>query len=151
MGRPSKSAKVLTEKSQTKAEITERTEAENKLKGYGSPAPPSHLNKEQKSIFRRIVKLLKASDILSELDSDVLGICAIAIERLAEIESRINNDPELIADAKLMSAKEKYSKEFFRCCNELCLSPQSRAKMANMSLAKKEPDPLMKILAGDEI
>ena len=149
MGRPSKSAKVLTEKSQTKAEIAERIGAENKLKGSGMPKPPSHLNREQKRVFGRIVKQLKASDILSELDSDVLGICAIAIERLAEIESRINNDPELVADAKLMAAKEKYSKEFFRCCNELCLSPQSRAKMANMSLAKKEPDPLLKILNGE--
>lgn len=149
MARPSKSAKVLSECSQTKAEIAERTEAENKLKGDGKPVPPEHLNKEQKRIFRKIVKLLNASDILSELDSDVLGICAIAIDRLAEIESRMNNEPELIGDTKLMSAKEKYSKDFFRCCNELCLSPQSRAKMANMSLAKKEPDPLLKILAGE--
>lgn len=149
MARPSKSAKVLSECSQTKAEIAERTKAENKLKGDGKPVPPEHLNKEQKRIFRKIVKLLDASDILSELDSDVLGICAIAIDRLAEIESRMNNEPELIGDTKLMSAKEKYSKDFFRCCNELCLSPQSRAKMANMSLAKKEPDPLLKILAGD--
>ena len=149
MGRPSKSAKVLTEKSQTKAEIAERVEAENRLKGDGMPEPPLHLSKEQKRIFSRIVRLLEASDILSELDSDVLGMCAIAIDRLAEIESRINNDPELISDAKLMSAKEKYAKEFFRCCNELCLSPQSRAKMANMSLAKKEPDPLLKVLTGE--
>ena len=77
MGRPSKSAKVLTECSQTKAEIAARVEAENKLKGNGLPSPPKYLSEEQREIFDRIVGLLRDSDILSELDSDVLGIWVI--------------------------------------------------------------------------
>ena len=134
MGRPSKSAKVLTECSQTKAEIAARVEAENKLKGNGLPAPPKYLSEEQRGIFDRIVGLLKESDILSELDSDVLGICAVSLDRIAEIERRQNEDPE------------KYTKDFFRCCNELCLSPQSRAKVAIATTAKKTADPLLEVL-----
>ena len=47
---------------------------------------------------------------------------------------------------KLMATKDKYSREFFRCCNELGLSPQSRAKFANLMSAKAE-DPLIAALA----
>lgn len=146
MGRPSKSAKVLTECSQTKAEIATRVEAENKLKGNGLPSPPKYLSEEQRGIFDRIVGLLKESDILSELDSDVLGICAVSLDRIAEIERRQNEDPELFGDSKLLAAKEKYTKDFFRCCNELCLSPQSRAKVAIATTAKKTADPLLEVL-----
>ena len=49
-----------------------------------------------------------------------------------------------------MSAKDKYTKSFFRCCNELCLSPQSRAKMANINLQGKEDSPLIKLLNDDD-
>ena len=45
-----------------------------------------------------------------------------------------------------MPSKEKYTKDFFRCCNELCLSPQSRAKLANLNVQAQEEDPLMKAL-----
>ena len=49
-----------------------------------------------------------------------------------------------------MTAKDKYTKDFFRCCNELCLSPQSRAKiaLANANAAKDAADPLMEVLKG---
>ena len=50
----------------------------------------------------------------------------------------------------VMAAKDKYTKDFFRCCNELCLSPQSRAKiaLANANAAKDAADPLMEVLKG---
>lgn len=146
MGRPSKSAKVLTEYSQTKAEIAARVETENKLKGSGLPVAPGHLTEEQRGIFDRVVDQLKDSDILSELDSDIIGVYAVALDRLTEIERRQNEDPALFCDSKLLSAKEKYSKDFFRCCNELCLSPQSRAKVAIAATSKKSTDPLLEVL-----
>ena len=51
-----------------------------------------------------------------------------------------------------MSAKDKYNKDFYRCCNELSLSPQSRAKFGSLSLKakEKEEDPLIKALKGDD-
>ena len=57
----------------------------------------------------------------------------------------INEDPSLIFNVKLMASKDKYTKDFFRCCNELGLSPQSRAKFANLMAAKAE-DPLVEAL-----
>ena len=51
-----------------------------------------------------------------------------------------------------MSAKDKYNKDFFRCCNELSLSPQSRAKFGNLTLQakEKEEDPLLAALRDDD-
>ena len=46
--------------------------------------------------------------------------------------------------------KSNYMKEFFRLCNELSLSPQSRAKLANINVGveKEKQDPLLKIIQG---
>ena len=51
-----------------------------------------------------------------------------------------------------MSSKDKYTKDFFRCCNELSLSPQARAKIGSLALQakEKEEDPLIKALKGDD-
>ena len=44
-----------------------------------------------------------------------------------------------------------YDSDFYRCCNELSLSPQSRAKISNLNLQAKEDsqDLLLQALAGD--
>ena len=151
MARPSKPAQLLTSCSQTKEEIRIRKEQENRLKGGENRInPPTYLSKEQKKIFRNIVSELKASGILGNLDVYILAQCSIAIDRLQTIEAEINADSSLLRDTKLISSKEKYAKDFYRCCNELSLSPQARAKMANINLQQKQEqeDPLLKVLRG---
>ena len=151
MARPCKSAKVLTDKSQTVAEINARIENENKLRGSGDlPTAPSWLSKNQKKIFRLIVNELKESGILCKLDVWVLQECVMAIDHLEQIEKDCNNDPSLIYAKTVLSAREKETKILFRCCNELSLSPQSRAKIANInSQAADDGTALLKqILAG---
>lgn len=151
MARPSKPAQLLTSCSQTKEEIRIRKEQENRLKGGENRInPPTYLSKEQKKIFRNIVSQLKASGILGNLDVYILAQCSIAIDRLQTIEAEINADSSLLRDTKLISSKEKYAKDFYRCCNELSLSPQARAKMANINLQQKQEqeDPLLKVLRG---
>ncbi|MFQ9695704.1 MAG: hypothetical protein ACLRY5_02585 [Zhenhengia sp.] len=46
--------------------------------------------------------------------------------------------------------KTAYMKDFFRMCNELSLSPQSRANIANIncSTEAEKTDPLLTILGG---
>lgn len=149
MARPTKSAKLLTDKSQTKEEIKKRIEFENILKGESSEiTPPSYLSDKQVQIFNYIVQELKNADILGNLDVFILSTCVIAIDRLQEIEEMINNDKELLKDSKIISAKKQYSSELFRCANELSLSPQARAKMSNVNMMKlqENEDPLLKIL-----
>ena len=62
----------------------------------------------------------------------------------------INKDIHRIYDKDLIKAKSEYTKDFFRCCNELSLSPQSRAKLGNINLQakEKEDDVLLQVLAG---
>ncbi|EOR20592.1 hypothetical protein A500_16415 [Clostridium sartagoforme AAU1] len=150
MARPSKSVKVMS-KNLTKEEKDLRLETEEKLKGGADNiSPPTHLNARQKKIFNYVVDQLRESNILGNLDIYILSQFSIAIDRLQQIEKLINKDINKIYDKDLIKAKSEYTKDFFRCCNELSLSPQSRAKLGNINMQAKERDEdvLLKVLAG---
>lgn len=153
MARPCKSIDSQS-RHNSKEEIERRRESENALKGLSDKIefPPDYLTEEQKNIYLDIFKELKASQILSNLDVYILSTCSIAIDRLQYIEKIINNNPRALMNKDLMSAKDKYNKEFYRCCNELSLSPQSRAKFGSLSLKAKDEseDAVIKALMDDE-
>ena len=149
MSRPTKSASLLHPSSQTKAEIKTRLEVEKRLKSsIENLEPSSRLNANQKKIFKYIVSELKASKILGNLDSFILELGVIAIDRLQTIEKTINQDFDMIYNKELMQAKSKYTHDFLKFVNEACLSPQSRAKMGVIASNKmmEEVDPLLKVL-----
>lgn len=126
-----------------------RIEAEDKLRGLDDKLiPPSYLTETQIEIFRYIVEELKASKLLGNLDIYILVTCVIAIDRVQQIEQQINEDSNLLLNKQLLVSKDKYTRDFFRCLNELSLSPQSRAKLGNINLLEKEKDedPLLKVL-----
>jgi len=150
MARPSKSVNTMS-KNLTKEEIQKRKETEDKLKGASDNiSPPAHLSLSQRKIFKYIVGELEASGILGNLDIYILATCSIAIDRLQAIEKTINEDFNMIFDKTLLSAKDKYTKDLFRCTNELSLSPQARAKIGNINFEKQKEqgDPLLKVLKG---
>jgi phage terminase small subunit len=66
------------------------------------------------------------------------------------METAINENTDLLNDKTFMASKDKYSKDFFRYCNELSLSPQSRAKLANINIQSNEVDPLLEVLLNDD-
>jgi P27 family predicted phage terminase small subunit len=150
MGRLGKSAKVQAP-GVSKERTEKKLQAEEKLRGAGDQIKPSpHLDSSQKKIFHKIVDELENSAILGNLDVYILDTCAIAIDRLQEIELLINKDINNLINKSLLSAKDKYTKDFFKCCQELCLSPQSRAKIGhiNLTVEEEENDPLLRILKG---
>ncbi|MCJ8173967.1 phage terminase small subunit P27 family [Clostridium botulinum] len=152
MARPCKNINLIS-KHLTKEEKEKRQESETQLKGRADNInPPEYLNKNQVNLFNYIKNELEESKLLSNLDIYILSSCVIAIDRLQFIESKINNNPGLIMQNQLMSAKDKYTKDFYRCCNELSLSPQSRAKLANINLQaqQEKEDPLLKVLREDD-
>lgn len=150
MARPAKNINVSS-KHFTNEEKKRRLEVENKIKGDSDKIyPPDYLTQNQIEIFNYIVYELKESELLGNLDVYILTTCAIAIDRLQEIEKRINADFSKVANSTLRAAKAEYSKDFYRCCNELSLSPQSRAKLANINQNKKEDDPLLQALREDD-
>jgi P27 family predicted phage terminase small subunit len=150
MARPSKSAKVMG-RGLSKKQIEDKIQAEESIRGGSSKLKPSaHLDTSQKKIFNFIVGELEQSGILGNLDIYILETCAIAIDRLQEIELLINRDINNLVNKGLMGAKDKYTKDLFKCCNELCLSPQSRARIGNINMKAEEDesDPLLKLLRG---
>lgn len=153
MARPAKSISMKTGL-MTKEEINTRLEGEQRLRGQSDALkPPSYLNNTQKKIFKFIQKQLESSGILGNLDVYVLAQTAITIDRIQECEAHLNEYGLLDADGKPSTSvkiRESYMKDFFRLCNELSLSPQSRAKLANINFQSKqtESDPLLSILGG---
>lgn len=154
MARPTKPAIVLSECSQTKEEIQNRIDNEEKLKGNSDKInPPDYLDNNQVELFNYIKNELEASKLLSNLDVFILAKCAIAINRLQYIEKKVNDNPKLLLiQNALMSNKKNYDADFFRCCNELSLSPAARAKLGNINLLAEieNDDPVTKALRGDD-
>lgn len=138
----------------TKAETEARKVREERIKSLADKIgkPPSYLLKEQKKVYKFIIDELQSTGILTNLDVYILTTCAIAVDRLQTIETIINKNIGSLANKDLMSAKDKYTKDLYRCCNELSLSPQSRAKLGNLALdnKEKEEDPLLKALREDD-
>lgn len=160
MSRPAKAIDTNSMK-MSKKERKEREEAEKELRGGNDNIKPfSYLNKRQKAIFKDILNNLN-KDILSNLDNYILNQTAITIERLESIEKEINNSSVTEENGKkvyrldaktiisLKSVRDMYAKDFFRCCNELSLSPQARAKISiNTTPTKKKT--LMDILNDED-
>lgn len=150
MGRPAKSVNVIS-KNLTNDEKKARADTEEKLRGTKDKLKPaSYLNKRQKEIFEFIINELEESKILGNLDTFVLNQTAIAIERLETLEQQANKDSSLFTISYNRSMREMYSKDFFRCCNELCLSPQSRAKISIAASKPSENKKLKDILGDDD-
>jgi P27 family predicted phage terminase small subunit len=150
MARPAKATSTKTG-AITKDEERLRKLSEARLKcGDDKLTPPDYLTDSQREIFEYIQTELKSAEILGNLDIFVLSNAAIAIDRMQSIEKQIDDDPKLLLESKVMSARDKYSKDFFRCCNELCLSPQARAKLSiqNVAALKEEEDPYLALING---
>lgn len=149
MARPSKPLALLS-KNLTKEEIEVRKESEDKLKGNSDKIIPPRglLNPNQRKIFNYIVGEMRASNVLCNLDIYLLSKCSISIERMLEIEKQINENPKLMKDKDLRLANDYYTKTFFRTCNELGISPQSRAKLGNINVQVKQEqeDKLLEVL-----
>ena len=150
MARPSKSITSSTGKI-SKEEKEIRLETENKLKGGNENLiPASYLNERHVEIFNYILSNLEESKVLGNLDVFVLNRTAITIERLENLDKQANENEEIIFTTAFKSSRDMYGKDFFRCCNELCLSPQSRAKLSITAVKQPEKKTLKDILAEDD-
>ena len=152
MARPSKSVRVKTG-AIAEDDAAIRLDVENKLRGESSPPePPENLTADQRKIFQFIVDGLVESDILGRLDVFVLESTAVAIDRLRYINGMIDTEPALVANAALQNSRAKYQSDLWRGCNELCLSPQARAKIGSLAAQKQKEkkDPLLAALSDDD-
>lgn len=152
MGRPAKITGTKTGKI-GKQETAERAEVEDRLRGDDENICPAYeLTDSQRKIFDFIRQQLQDASVLGVLDVYVLTVTAVSIDRVSNIDVMLNQDATLIMRKEYYTARGKYMADFWRGCNELCLSPQARAKIgiAAAAAAAKKEDPLAKMLGGDD-
>lgn len=152
MGRPAKSVDVQSGNI-TSGVINARKRTESNLRGDTTAVEPSFaVSENQRRIFDRIRDMFGKVGLLGELDGYVLTEGAVVIDRLQEIERRINEDPDLLFDRDVCNTRKEYMQNFFRICNELSLSPQSRAKMGILAAGKDEQDsdPILRIFGNED-
>lgn len=83
----------------TKAEIAERERTEVKVAADKVTAP-SYLTAKQKTKFRKIVKELRAIDLVSNLDVDALARLVIAQDKYTEITEELSKQPLMVTIKK---------------------------------------------------
>ena len=140
MPRPAKPIE-LQSKHNTKADIQKRKSIQDSLKGDCSCiVPPYKLSDSQLNIFNKIREVYDNVSLIGELDIYTLAEGAVVIDRLQQLEMMINDNPDLLTDKDIMSIRKGYTQDYYRLCNELGLSPQSRAKLGSLSLRKDKQD-----------
>ncbi|WP_218971696.1 phage terminase small subunit P27 family [Cytobacillus oceanisediminis] len=144
----------------SKEEYTKRKQAEQKLKGNDGLVykPPKHLSNDEKKLYRFLVKELKESNILNNLDITILETTVDAIIKMQECKQLLDEhglvitktDGTLVRNPASIIYKD-YNVIFNKCCMELGLSPSSRSKLAVLNVKNEQDnqDPLLQVLNGD--
>jgi len=148
MGRPAKPV-ALQSGAMAKDEKERREQAEERIGGDKTAVQLAtmRLTEQQKKIRAKIVKTMRP--VLRNADRFIVDQAAIAIDRLQSLELQINDEPEIVFSKNFISEKKEYFSEFVRLCNELSLSPQARAKLANAAQPEEE-NPLRGLVGGED-
>ena len=147
----------LTSKHLTKDEKQAREEAEARLKVDDTEVykcPETLTTDEEKALYDTLVNNFKASGILCDLDIYLLEQTVISIIGMRDCQYAIRKEGVITNDGKknpAITAYKDFNGIFNNCCNQLGLSPQSRAKLGNINLdaIKVEQDPVNKALKGE--
>lgn len=139
-------------------EIEARREAEDKLKGSDNLVyqAPSDLVQAEKEVYLFLVNELRDTEILNNLDIEILKLCANAVVNIRQARVLIRKyglvyekpDGSLQKNPAVGVTKD-YEAIFARCCRELALSPSSRANLARLTAESQtnSEDELLKILS----
>ena len=148
--RPAKSVEAKTG-TITKEEEQKRRNIEKLTRGKSDKLkPPNYLNRNQKKIFRYIIAELDESKLLGNLDLFILSRACVSIDQLQNFDKQSNADPKMLLEKNFRLAKDSATKDFFRCCNELCLSPQSRAKLSIAAVHQEEEKKTLMDILNEE-
>ena len=146
----------------SKDEYNKRLKAEETLKGDNSISnkPPSYLCANGKKIYKNIVESLP-DNFLNNTDEYVVAIVSDSLAKMQESQKLIKRDGLLVEytnssgatntdQNKAILIYQKYNDIFKKYIGEIGLSPQSRSKLAMISLKddKEQQDPLLKLLGG---
>ena len=164
MARPPKPFSVI-EGHRSKEEKEARRKAEESLRGLDDEIEkvPSWLDKDAKKIYRWMIKQLKEIGILTNLDIEIIAICADAQSKMHQANKIIQDQGLIVEHINRSGATtyienpaikifQKYQQIYQKNIAELGLSPSARAKMSLIKLEqdKDKQDPLLKILSEED-
>jgi P27 family predicted phage terminase small subunit len=113
--------------------------------------PPSWLGQEGKKEFRRVAKLLKSVDIISEADISMLATYCDAYERYIELGQLINAMGPVVegkANPLLTKQKQIYD-QMMSVASQFGLTPSARAKLAIKKAEEKREKTMAEKEFGD--
>lgn len=124
----------------TKGEIAEREAAEISAPA-DNIAPPAFLTKAQKTRFSELSRELRRVGILSNLDTDILGIYIQSFEKYKKYNIMVNRVMKLIKDlptfeefgdslASAENLRDRAIRQCRACAGDLGLTITSRCKLA---------------------
>lgn len=144
MGRKAKPVGLLLlqgKKHLTKAEIDQRTKAEQSLKpGTDKIRPPSFLDDKGRKEWNRVVKELKALDLITNLDVVALAMYCDAYSKYVTATEDIKKNGLTIIHKNTagfenrvanpaIQTSQKYAQQILKFCTEFGLTPSSRLRL----------------------
>ena len=158
MSRARKPSSLKKGNSESKEQLKIREELEKQLMGNSDNIhnTPEHLGKEEKIYYGWLVKELEVSGVVTNLDIPLLEQTATCLWMMRVATDRVRLDGQLVEKYDrvgnlelkehpsikiLQNCQTKYA----TFCNQLGLSPASRASLAGMQAVAKEEevDPLL--------
>lgn len=144
----------------SKAELEARAAKEARLKvGTDAVRPPGWLSKEGKKEFRRLAKELKAVDLISNLDVDMLAAYCDAYAKYQECTEIIATDglqvpytnkagETNLIPHQLLTKKKQLFDQMKYIAAEFGLTPSARAKLAIPREEEKEETDFERLFGG---
>jgi len=163
MPRQKKPATLKKGKSETKEQLKRREEIETQLMGNSDnvKSVPEYLTDEEKIYYAWLANEIEISGVITNLDKPLLEQTANCLYIMRQCDDHIRANGILVTkpdrfgnleDKENPSIKIKlnYQTKYAALCNQLGLSPASRAALAGRQIEMKEEkdDPLLKVLRG---
>lgn len=141
-------------------EIDERLAMEEKMRTKSVLKCPSHLSKEAKREWHRVIRLYREMevDILNDLDIQPLAMYCEAVAIYSKAKETWNTYQKVVVANpeaqrvidKCFSTMEKQTAIVSKLSEQLCITPVGRARMGIHAKVKKGPSKLDSILGDDE-
>ncbi|MDK0789912.1 phage terminase small subunit P27 family [Clostridium perfringens] len=151
----------LQSKKVSKEEREARIEAERKLVGDRDLLlrPPSYLNKQEKKIYKELIKPLLHIESLGNSDREIFAIMANAKAMMIEAKKSIENDGMLIPkmdrfgnvemkENPCIKIYKDYESIFNKNQSQIGLSASARTKLVQIKQEKEEQSELDNILGA---
>lgn len=150
MARPRKPANLKGGKSESKEELKNRDLIEQALKGNTDDVEnaPEHLNNIEQLYYKWLIKEIKSSNIISNLDKPLLEQVANCLWVMFECDEHIREVGLLVKKLDRYGIEEEkenpsikiklnYQTKYLAFCGQLGLSPSSRASLAGSALSEE--------------